>query len=223
MKNAALCDHINAKFSLGELPHFIIYEHYKESNIDNAILKITGLSSLNHNDLLVIRPIDGNYKVDDGNLLLMSKFLSHKPLTETKKWVILTATEVFSPVILNKLLKTLEEPPSFAQIIFFHEKGAPLLTTIRSRGITFRESEPIVQTNHPSKLYSLHNSEAYSLAKEFNEEEEKVYLEQMIGDITSFAHAHRFIEETKSMEKHRAFHQSSTHRLYRYIDMKNQK
>lgn len=217
----SLRQHIQLKFKKGELPHFVIYEHCENADsVDAAILEITALKSLQHPDLLVIRPDDGSYKVDDGNLETMMKFLSQRPLEQSKKWVIWTHTEILSTTILNKLLKILEEPPLYSQILFFHEKGSPLLNTIRSRGIFFREENPIVNLEESPSFYSMHDSEAFSRAREFDEDEEKKYISALIDEPHTFLSAQKTIQEIKDLEKKRAFHQSSAHRLFRYLTLK---
>lgn len=218
---STLRKHIQAKFKKGELPHFVIYEHHEsDETTDDAILEITGLKSIQHPDLLVIRPDEGSYKVDDGNLEAMMKFLSQRPMENPKKWLVWTHSEILTVTILNKLLKVLEEPPLFSQILFFHEKGAPLLSTIRSRGIFFREesSTPVQQTS--SEFFRLKPAEAFARAREFDEEEEKGYLINLTNELQSYSSAQKILEEIKSLEKKRAFHQSAGHRVFRYLSLK---
>ena len=228
--SSLLRQHIQLKFQKDELPNFIVYEHALDKiqedskNLEQAILDITGLKSITHPDLLIISPTDGNYKVDDGNLSAMMKFLSQKPMENKKKWLIWTQSELLSSTILNKLLKVLEEPPVFSQIIFFHQKGAPLLSTIRSRAIFFREPSEKNQTQTSSELFILSSNtpeEVYARAKEFDEEEEKLFLGNLSDQISNFQDAQKTLNEIKSIEKKRVFHQSAGHRIFRYLTIKS--
>ncbi len=224
---SSLNKHINHKFKIGELPQFIIYEYFEieKSNklefFTDAVLKITDFNSINHPDLLLISPTEGSYKVDDGNLQDMTRFLSHTPLQSEKKWLVWTESELLTTAIFNKLLKTLEEPPPFLQILFFHEAHSHLLPTIKSRAIVFREKRLNQKLETETPFFSLPEASAYSKAQEFSETEEKILINLLTNNISTYAQSQNFINEFKALEKNRNFHQTNAHRLFRYLTLKN--
>jgi len=66
------------------------------------------------------------------------KFFDFKPLLGKRKFAIIENAEKMNSIMSNKLLKILEEPPSFATIFLLNPQKKKLLDTIHSRAIHLR-------------------------------------------------------------------------------------
>ena len=84
-----------------------------------------------HSDLLIIGG-NGTIKVDD--IREMNEELFMKPALSDKKICIIRDADNMNSDAQNALLKSFEEPPSYAVIILLSENIKNLLPTIRSRG-----------------------------------------------------------------------------------------
>ncbi len=85
----------------------------------------------NHPDFSVISP-DGNaIKIDQ--IREMQEKMIYKPIDGQRKIVIIDPADKMNKAAANGLLKTLEEPPSYAMIILVSAKALSLLPTLRSR------------------------------------------------------------------------------------------
>ena len=71
---------------------------------------------------------EGNFLVEDAKLAIEKAYLA-----SYEKTIIVLAADVFSPVVQNKLLKVIEEPPEKTDFILMLPTKATLLPTIRSR------------------------------------------------------------------------------------------
>lgn len=96
------------------------------------------ISSENNPDILFIR--DEKYlqkKFYDKSFLTdISQFSSHKSLSGDKKFIIIENLKYLSENHMNKLLKTLEEPPVPMHILILNSDGVRPLLTISSRSIS---------------------------------------------------------------------------------------
>lgn len=105
---------------------------------DLARKKITSLS---HPDFFRLKPADGEIKIEE--IRDLQKWLSLPPLETTKKIAIIENAQHLNASCSNALLKTLEEPPTYALIILQTNSASRILPTIRSRlfGIQFPQFE----------------------------------------------------------------------------------
>jgi len=89
------------------------------------------IKSDNHPDLRVILP-DGasikNEQVED-----FQSFMVIKPFESQRKIAIFNEVHLMTPRAQNRLLKILEEPPTYALIWFMTKQAESLLDTVRSR------------------------------------------------------------------------------------------
>jgi hypothetical protein len=72
-------------------------------------------------------------------------------------------------------------------------------------------------------MYSLDYTEAFSKVKEFDEEEETRFIQQMVNDINSYKKADEFLKTQKQNDFGRIFHQSAAHRLFALNHLKSTK
>jgi len=69
-----------------------------------------------------------SFRVEDAKLVLEKAYLASE-----EKTVIILAAESFTPIIQNKLLKVIEEPPKNKEFILLTQSKSTVLGTIRSR------------------------------------------------------------------------------------------
>ncbi len=103
------------------------------SHIDDTVIQLEGLQQ-NERFVKIIK--EDNFLVEDAKLAIEK---AHMASDETT--VIILAAKTFSPVVQNKLLKVIEEPPPKKEFILITPNKATILDTIRSRlPITVRDS-----------------------------------------------------------------------------------
>lgn len=122
----------------------IVYHPDPEQALSLA-LKIkqdtTGIQhSDNDPDYSLINPEKGeSIKIEQ--IRDLSKHIHIKPLKSTIKTIIIHQAHQLTPAAQQALLKTLEEPPEFAQLILTTTQLDQLLPTILSRGIIHRPTD----------------------------------------------------------------------------------
>ena len=85
-----------------------------------------------HPDFLQIEPEDGKtIKIEQ--IRYLQEKIAEKPITSEKKVYIINECDTMTREASNALLKTLEEPPTYATIILITANESKLLVTIKSR------------------------------------------------------------------------------------------
>ncbi len=79
-------------------------------------------------EICKLDPKDDAFKVEDAKLAIEKAYLASEEIT-----VIILAAKSFSPIVQNKLLKVIEEPPKNKEFILVTASKATILPTIRSR------------------------------------------------------------------------------------------
>jgi len=95
------------------------------ANIEDTILK---LEALQQNERFVKIIKEDTFLVEDAKLAIEKAYMASEEIT-----VIILAAKTFSPVVQNKLLKVIEEPPKNKEFIMLAQSKATILDTIRSR------------------------------------------------------------------------------------------
>jgi len=95
------------------------------ANIDDTISK---LEALQENERFVKIIKEDTFLVDDAKLAIEKAYMASEEIT-----VIILAAKTFSPVVQNKLLKVIEEPPKNKEFIILAQSKSTILDTIRSR------------------------------------------------------------------------------------------
>jgi len=78
--------------------------------------------------IVKIREGEKAFSVEDAKLAIEKAYMASEETT-----VIILAAKVFTPLVQNKLLKVIEEPPPKKEFIFITPSKATILGTIRSR------------------------------------------------------------------------------------------
>ena len=95
------------------------------SDIDDTVSK---LEALQQNERFVKIIKEDTFLVDDAKLAIEKAYMASEETT-----IILLGAKTFSPVVQNKLLKVIEEPPPKKEFILITPSKATILDTIRSR------------------------------------------------------------------------------------------
>lgn len=87
----------------------------------------------NNPDLLIVKPLEKKKSIGIAQVRETTKFLNEKPFSHKDKVVVINKAELLTVQAQNALLKTLEEPPSYATIIVNAKTEDSLLETVVSR------------------------------------------------------------------------------------------
>ena len=90
---------------------------------------ITLLENLTQDEKIIkIIEEEKSFSVADAQLAIEKAYMASEETT-----IILLAAKIFSPIVQNKLLKVIEEPPKNKEFILVTNSKASILATIRSR------------------------------------------------------------------------------------------
>lgn len=84
-----------------------------------------------HPDYLEISPLEASIKVDE--VQHITEFLSGSPSYADKRIVVINEADKMNSYAMNKILKLIEEPPSYALFFLLTEVPELLLDTLKSR------------------------------------------------------------------------------------------
>lgn len=124
---------------------------------------------LGHSDLLFVSkdPDNKNYKADEQGVIEFLKAHEYPPLELKHKILFVFEADKLTPLLLNRWLKTLEEPNDNVSTFLIVDGNHSLLETIESRAITFRikneikpfnSERPIPENFHEFVLNELENN-----------------------------------------------------------------
>lgn len=94
-------------------------------NIDDTVSK---LEALQQDERFVKIIKEDTFLVEDAKLAIEKAYMASEEMT-----VIILAAKTFSPIVQNKLLKVIEEPPPKKEFIILTPSKSTILDTIRSR------------------------------------------------------------------------------------------
>lgn len=96
------------------------------SRIDETIATLEALQTTER--IVKILEEDKAFSVDDAKKAIEKAYMASEETT-----VIILGAKTFSPIVQNKLLKVIEEPPKNKEFILITQSKATILGTIRSR------------------------------------------------------------------------------------------
>ena len=107
----------------------------EESQLDScgSCINCRKMDHQNHPDFKIISVLEGKSAISIDQIRELKKEIAYKPYDSDHKIYIIEAAEKMTKEAANSLLKTLEEPPSFATIILLVEDSGRLLPTLVSR------------------------------------------------------------------------------------------
>ena len=101
-------------------------------NIDETVLKLEALAS--DERFVKILKKKSNDDKNDSFLVEDAKFAIEKAyMASEERTIIILAAKTFSPIVQNKLLKVIEEPPKNKEFIIICPSKSTILDTIKSR------------------------------------------------------------------------------------------
>ena len=96
------------------------------SNIEETISKLEALQK--EERIIKILEEEKAFSVENAKQVIEKAYMASEELT-----IIILAAKIFSPIVQNKLLKVIEEPPKNKEFILITQSKATILDTIRSR------------------------------------------------------------------------------------------
>jgi len=107
----------------------------EESDFDScgSCINCRKMDHQNHPDFKKVSVLEGKSAISIDQIRELKKEIAYKPYDSDHKIYIIESAEKMTKEAANSLLKTLEEPPSFATIILLVEDSGKLLPTIVSR------------------------------------------------------------------------------------------
>ena len=107
----------------------------EESQLDScgSCINCRKMDHQNHPDFKIISVLEGKSAISIDQIRELKKEIAYKPYDSDHKIYIIESAEKMTKEAANSLLKTLEEPPSFATIILLVEDSGRLLPTLVSR------------------------------------------------------------------------------------------
>lgn len=151
-----------------ELAKKLLCENPTKGEPCNECNSCTTVDCGSHPDLITIEKDGKTIKVETVREKLV-KELSIKPFKGNKKIVIIDGADAMGVEAQNAILKSIEEPPSYALIILVCENAAKLLSTIHSRCITIR-------------FNPLHSNDIHSYFSQMNVPAENISLLESLGE-----------------------------------------
>lgn len=106
----------------------------------------------------IIKIVEGEkaFSVDDAKQAIEKAYMASEETT-----VIILAAKIFSPIVQNKLLKVIEEPPARKEFILITPSKSTILPTIRSRLPVIVLNEESTQTDTGLDLRQLSLATVY--------------------------------------------------------------
>ncbi len=135
-------------------------------------------------DIKIVEREEGEKSISISQTREGIRFMDEKPFSYTKKFLIILDAEKLTIQAQNSLLKTLEEPPSFALILLSSKTQNSLLETIisRCRIVPIKkdgERVDIENANSLNKILKMNLGKRLEWAGEFSKEEKETVLELM--------------------------------------------
>ena len=137
----------------------------------------------NKSDIFIVKLKEDEKSIGISQTREGTSFLNEKPFSYKKKFLIILNSEKLTTQAQNSLLKTLEEPPTYALILTSSKTQNSLLETIvsRCRMISMREDknfdEEIEESVSFKKIKKMTPGERLDLCAEISKEEKDAVLE----------------------------------------------
>jgi len=154
-----------------------------------------------HPDVLILENARGKKSIGIDKVRKAIKFLNQKPYMSDQKFVIVKNAHYLTRQAQNALLKTLEEPPSYATIILEIANKDILLDTIISRCQQIKikpETKKIGKEPQAlSKIKNLSNGQKLELAEKFSKKERTEVILILETWVNSERNGLKTVEKTK--------------------------
>lgn len=149
-------------------PHLSSSEFYQWMNqLLTELLRLdqrktaSQLTAIPDVDTLILHSEERQYRVDQVHSILRQ--LHYSSFTQKHRYWVIRDAHKCTPLIYNKLLKTLEEPPADTSIFLLNSRQSDILPTVKGRAVTLRLSlskEVAVSSGLATKSFSLYLQES---------------------------------------------------------------
>lgn len=216
-------DEIAAKVALNQWIHsFLASVVESEKSLKSG--EAERLLSLGLPDIQFISNDDLPYSVEHPGLEEFFKSLHFSPLQFRWRFSIFSDVHLLGPIILNKMLKTLEGPPPRNCIFFLNAQDTAILPTIESRAITLTIDEERSKKNAaPSPFSSMiqfisDNNSSLSIVEliqkgEISEQQAIAAMANDLQERGEFRDLCKAIELIKALEQQQTFNNRLAYRL----------
>src|SRR3990167_3887025 len=163
-------------------------EKNRASHVRKMLENLAMEESENNPDLHIVNPEEGKQSIGIAQARESTKFLQERPFSHKHKVVIVNKAELLTVQAQNALLKTLEEPPSYATIILNVKTENSLLATVVSRCRRVRVDESggdkeavidEIDLAEASAILKMSIGERLDWAAEYSKEERGVVIQTM--------------------------------------------
>ncbi len=164
-------------------------ERNRASHVRKMLENLAMKESENNPDLFIVNPEEGKQSIGIAQTREATKFLQERPFSHKSKVVIVYKAELLTVQAQNALLKTLEEPPSYATIILNAKTESSLLATVVSRCRRVRAGEDENRSDGAStadaaradinKILKISVGERLDWAAEYSKEERGIVIQTM--------------------------------------------
>lgn len=170
-----------------------LIEHIFTKQSENPEIVIRKIGNQNHPDLLRLTSEEAEIKIEQ--VRDMQRWLSIPPLESPKKIVIIEHADHLNSACSNSLLKTLEEPPSYALIILLTNSISRILPTIRSRLFTvqFPDADKLDMSEPKEWMEDL---QSMLVKKNYTDKEIFVFTEQLSDQRNDLAYFFNHVHKT---------------------------
>ena len=215
------------------MPHLLVLsgeaQQTKKWFTETALELFLPHASARTEDLLWLTPKNQEYRLEDIDAKGWGSFFSHRPTHSPYRLIVFEQSEALSVRVANRLLKDLEDTPSWLVIVMLQAGSSKMLPTIKSRALTWR----LPQTDNLAavaeqkqewlaQLASAALQKEYGLlpellrADDFNETELMELLHRAFlskSDSLSFEHCEKWLAHLKWWKESETFNQARWERL----------
>jgi len=144
----------------------------------------------------IVKVVEGEkaFSVDDAKLAIEKAYMASEETV-----VIILAAKIFTPIVQNKLLKVIEEPPSKKEFILITPSKATILPTIRSRLPIVVLNEEKTEMDLGLDLQQLNLATAYEFIQTHKRTDAKV-MKHLVENISKKAiHSGKYDLDEKTL------------------------
>lgn len=193
------------------------------------VLKITPAQLAHHPDFLFLRPQKDHYTIGDLENGGLFSFLELVSFARGHRFIVFAQADQLSEIILNKLLKTLENPPPHTTIFFLSQRDN-FPATILSRAAVWRATNALHSLAEttlalgPELRKALQDFWAHQRSWSFLQETLRHHPErenalaqwilQKMSDVEDFAALNQLQQDWQAAEKAQAMHRPKAVAFY---------
>lgn len=182
MNRAKILQILTKKLKNNEIAHLYFIDANNEDENKSFVSSLISSNFDNftyeHADVLEIKTENKTYKVED--LEPAFKFSYNSPWEWHKKFIYISEGEKLSEIVVNKLLKILEEPPKYLTIFISRRRHFEFIPTLESRGLKIQlPIENSVDSTKPEVTFDLDSLSSF-LSQTKGQKEVSEFLQSLL-------------------------------------------